>query len=137
MDEIWSFVYAKAANVKAAKAAPETAGDVWTWTAIDADTKLIVSWLLGARDMDAAQRSRTTCGADSTNRVQLTSDGHRPYLKAVEAAFGDDIDYAMLVKIYGADPQAENALQPRRVHRREEEDDDRQSRSEAHQHVLR
>ncbi|WP_439925701.1 IS1 family transposase [Nitrobacter sp. JJSN] len=112
MDEIWSFVYAKAANVKGAKAAPETAGDVWTWTAIDADSKLIVSWLLGARDMDAALAFTADLRSRLTNRVQLTSDGHRPYLTAVDAVFGDDVDYAMLVKLYGADPQAEVRYSP-------------------------
>lgn len=112
MDEIWTFVYAKNDNVKAAKSAPATAGDVWTWTAICADTKLIVSWLLGARDTDAALSFVSDLGSRLTNRVQLTSDGHRPYLSAVEAVFGDDVDYAMLVKIYGADPQAETRYSP-------------------------
>jgi IS1 family transposase len=112
MDEIWSFVYAKAANVEKAKAAPVSAGDVWTWTAICADTKLIVSWLLGSRDLDAALAFTHDLESRLANRVQLTSDGHRPYLYAVEAAFADQVDYAMLVKIYGADPQAETRYSP-------------------------
>ena len=112
MDEIWSFVYAKSGNVKTAKAAPATAGDVWTWTAICADTKLIVSWLLGARDADAAETFTRDLESRLANRVQLTSDGHRPYLNAVEGAFADQVDYAMLVKIYGADPQAETRYSP-------------------------
>src|SRR6202795_2492678 len=112
MDEIWSFVYAKNDNVKDAKRAPAIAGDVWTWTAICADTKLIVSWLLGARDTDAALAFTHDLESRLANRVQLTSDGHRPYLTAVDAAFGDDVDYAMLVKIYGADPQAETRYSP-------------------------
>jgi IS1 family transposase len=112
MDEIWSFVYAKSANVKRAKSAPATAGDVWTWTAIDADTKLIVSWLLGARDMDAALAFVGDLRARLTNRVQLTSDGHRPYLQAVDAVFGEDVDYAMLIKHYGSPPQAETRYSP-------------------------
>jgi len=112
MDEIWSFVYAKAANVEKAKAAPEAAGDVWTWTAICADTKLLVSWLLGSRDMDAAMAFVHDLEGRLANRVQLTSDGHRPYLYAVEAAFADQVDYAMLVKIYGSDPQAEVRYSP-------------------------
>src|ERR1700730_12529471 len=112
MDEIWSFVYAKNDNVAAAKAAPATAGDVWTWTAICADTKLIVSWLLGARDMDAALAFTHDLESRLANRVQLTSDGHRPYLYAVEAAFGDDVDYAVLVKIYGSEPGGEKRYSP-------------------------
>jgi IS1 family transposase len=112
MDEIWSFVYAKNDNVKDAKAAPATAGDVWTWTAIDADSKLIVSWLLGARDTDAALSFVSDLRSRLSNRVQLTSDGHRPYLTAVDAVFGDDVDYAMLVKHYGSDPQAETRYSP-------------------------
>jgi IS1 family transposase len=112
MDEIWSFVYAKNDNVKDAKKPPATAGDVWTWTAICADTKLIVSWLLGARDTDAALSFVSDLRDRLANRVQLTSDGHRPYLTAVDAVFGDDVDYAMLVKIYGADPQAETRYSP-------------------------
>jgi IS1 family transposase len=98
--------------VKDAKSAPATAGDVWTWTALCADTKLIVSWLLGARDMDAAPAFTHDLESRLANRVQLTSDGHRPYLYAVEAAFADQVDYAMLVKIYGADPQAEKRYSP-------------------------
>ncbi len=112
MDEIWSFVYAKNDNVKDAKKAPPNAGDVWTWTAICADTKLIVSWLLGSRDMDAALAFVGDLEKRLANRVQLTSDGHRPYLTAVEAVFSDQVDYAMLVKIYGADPQAETRYSP-------------------------
>jgi len=101
VDEIWSFVYAKAKNVATAKAAPHGAGDVWTWTAIDADTKLIPSWYVGARDSTAAQHFIGDLALRLAGRVQLTSDGHRPYLEAVEQSFGADIDYAMLVKIYG------------------------------------
>ncbi|MBR1148367.1 helix-turn-helix domain-containing protein [Bradyrhizobium sp. AUGA SZCCT0431] len=110
MDEIWSFVYAKAGNVAKATAAPATAGDLWTWTAICADTKLIVSWLLGARDTDAALSFAGDLRDRLANRV--TSDGHRTYLTAVDAVFGDGVDYAMLVKIYGADPQAETRYSP-------------------------
>jgi IS1 family transposase len=112
MDEIWSFVYAKAANVQKAKAAPASAGDVWTWTAICADTKLIVSWLLGSRDMDAALAFTGDLRSRLAYRVQLTSDGHGSYLAAVDATFGDDVDDAMLVKLYGADPHAETRYSP-------------------------
>ncbi len=102
VDEIWAFVYAKAKNVKTAKAAPEGAGDCWTWMAIDADTKLIPSFYVGARDADAAQTFIADLAGRLANRVQLTSDGHKPYLEAVEQSFGAAIDYAMLIKHYGA-----------------------------------
>ena len=101
VDEIWSFVYAKAKNVAGAKAAPKQAGDIWTWTAIDADTKLMPSWMVGTRDAYAAQAFIGDLAMRLANRVQLTSDGNAPYLQAVEESFGADIDYAMLVKHYG------------------------------------
>ncbi|PZT91009.1 MAG: IS1 family transposase [Citromicrobium sp.] len=103
-DEIWSFCYAKQKNVKTAKAAPSEAGDVWTWTALDADTKLIVSYLVGGRDAEYALEFMDDLRARLANRVQLTTDGHGAYLEAVEEAFGADVDYAQLVKIYGAAP---------------------------------
>jgi IS1 family transposase len=106
VDEIWAFCYAEQKNVKTAKAAPEGAGDVWTWTAIDADTKLMPSWYVGARDGAAAQLFIGDLALRLANRVQLTTDGHKPYLEAVEQSFGADIDYAMLVKIYGDVPGA-------------------------------
>jgi IS1 family transposase len=101
VDEIWAFVYAKQKNVPLAKNAPEGAGDVWTWTAIDADTKLIPSWFVGGRDGDAAIIFMDDLRSRLANRVQLTSDGHKAYLEAVEGAFGSDVDYAQLVKLYG------------------------------------
>lgn len=101
VDEIWSFVHCKAKNLAGAKAAPPQAGDIWTWTAIDADTKLIPSWLVGSRDAYAAQAFIGDLAMRLANRVQLTSDGHGPYLQAVEQSFGADIDYAMLIKHYG------------------------------------
>ena len=100
-DEIWSFCYAKAKNVATAKAAPEGAGDLWTWTALDADSKLIVSYLCGGRDADYANDFMQDVASRVASRVQLTTDGHRPYLEAVEGAFGAAIDYAMLIKHYG------------------------------------
>ncbi len=112
MDEIWSFVYAKNDNVKRAKNAPEDAGDAWTWTAIDADSKLLVSWLVGQRNTDSALRFVDDLKSRLANRVQLTSDGHRPYLTAVDTVFGTDVDYAMLHKIYGASPQGEKRYSP-------------------------
>jgi len=101
VDEIWAFVYAKAKNVKDAKAAPEGAGDCWTWLAIDADTKLIPSFYIGNRDAGAAQHFIGDLALRLANRVQLTSDSHKPYLAAVEQSFGADVDYAMLIKHYG------------------------------------
>lgn len=101
VDEIWSFVHCKQKNVARAKAAPSEAGDIWTWTAICADTKLIPSFYVGNRDAGAAMEFIGDLALRLTNRVQLTSDGHKPYLEAVEQSFGQDIDYAMLVKHYG------------------------------------
>lgn len=100
-DEIWSFCYAKQRNVKNASAAPDGSGDVWTWTAIDADSKLIISWLVGSRDSSAALMFLTDLRLRLANRVQLTTDGHGAYLEGMAHAFGDNIDYAMLVKVFG------------------------------------
>ena len=102
-DEVWSFCYAKQKNVATAKTAPEGAGDVWTWTALDADTKLILSWAVGGRDAGYAFALMDDLRGRLANRVQLTTDGHKAYLQAVEEAFGADIDYGMLVKLYGAE----------------------------------
>jgi IS1 family transposase len=101
-DEIWSFCYAKEKNVAKAKAAPEGAGDVWTWTAIDADTKLIVSWAVGDRTAECARAFMDDVAERLASRVQLTSDGHRVYLDAVLGAF-DQVDFAQLVKLYGSE----------------------------------
>ena len=103
VDEIWSFVYAKDKNVPESKTG--AAGSVWTWTAIDADTKLIPSFYLGGRDAYAANVFIRDLADRLAHRVQLTSDGHKPYLDAVERAFGSEIDYAMLVKHYGPAPE--------------------------------
>ena len=103
-DEIWSFVYAKAKNVPTAKAAPEGAGDAWTWTALCADTKLVPCWMIGPRDGGIAYEFMQDLASRLSNRVQLTTDGHKAYLEAVEGAFGANIDYAMLVKLYGDAP---------------------------------
>jgi IS1 family transposase len=101
VDEIWSFTGAKQKNVAAMKAPVDGAGDTWTWTAIDADTKLIVSHFVGGRDGECAMWFMDDLRSRLTNRVQLTSDGHKAYLEAVEGAFGADVDYAMLIKLYG------------------------------------
>src|ERR1041385_3909221 len=99
-DEIWSFVYAKQKNVTEEQMA-KGAGDCWTWTAIDADTKLIISYCLGNRGIGTAQFFMRDLASRISNRFQLTTDGHRVYVDAVEDAFGGDVDYSMLVKIYG------------------------------------
>lgn len=106
VDEIWSFTYAKQKNVATAKAAPDGAGDTWTWTAIDADSKFIASWFVGGRDSECAMWFMDDLARRLANRVQLTSDGHRAYLEAVEGAFGGDIDFAQLVKRFGAAPES-------------------------------
>jgi IS1 family transposase len=102
-DEIWSFVGAKQKNVANGAAGY---GDVWTWTALCADTKLIASWMVGSRDGDAAKTFIADLAPRLRNRVQLTTDGHRVYVEAVERAFGADVDYAMLVKVYGEGPRS-------------------------------
>jgi IS1 family transposase len=101
-DEIWSFCYAKQKNVADAKAAPDGAGDVWTWTAIDADKKLMVSYFVGDRSGESAMIVMDDLRSRLSNRVQLTTDGHKAYVEAVEGAFGADVDYAQLVKLYGS-----------------------------------
>ncbi len=111
-DEIWSFCYAKQKNVAAAKAAPEGAGDVWTWTALDADSKLIVTFLVGGRDAGYAHEFMLDVADRLANRVQLTTDGHKAYLDAVEDAFGANVDYAMLVKLYGDTAAAPGRYSP-------------------------
>lgn len=112
VDEIWSFVYAKKDNLKHAKAAPQDAGDVWTWTAIDADTKLLVSFYVGDRTYGSALAFIKDLKGRLANRIQLTSDGLRSYLVAVGQHFGADIDYAVLQKIYGPAPEGERRYSP-------------------------
>ncbi len=110
-DEIWCFVGAKAKNVTPEKQA-QGWGDTWTWTALDAETKLCVSYCVGGRDITVAYEFMQDLASRLANRVQLTTDGHRVYLNAVESAFGSDIDYAMLVKIYGSDSERESRYSP-------------------------
>jgi IS1 family transposase len=111
-DEIWSFVVAKQKNVTVAMAEEKVCGDVWTWVALDADTKLICSWLVGKRDVGCATEFIQDLAGRLANRVQLTTDGHKPYLSAVADGFGNDIDYAMLIKIYGKDVSEEKRYSP-------------------------
>jgi len=111
-DEIWSFVGAKQKNVTVEMAERRIAGDVWTWVAMDADTKLICSWLVGKRDAGCATEFIQDLANRLANRVQLTTDGLRVYLNAIIDAFADDIDYAILHKIYGADTANEARYSP-------------------------
>lgn len=104
-DEIWSFCYAKEKNVPEEYKGKLGFGDVWTWVAIDADTKLIVSYLVGGRSAEYAGKFIHDLASRLSNRIQLTTDGHKAYLRAVEGAFGADVDYAMLEKIYSAPPR--------------------------------
>ncbi|KQQ19576.1 transposase [Methylobacterium sp. Leaf122] len=104
VDEIRSFTYAKQKNVADAKATPDGAGDTWTWTAIDADAKLVLSYFVGGRDGECAGWFIDDLKGRLTTRVQLTSDGHKAYLEAIESAVGADVDYAQLVKLYGTPP---------------------------------
>ena len=99
-DEIWAFCYAKQKNVAKAKTPPPGAGDVWTWTALDSDSKMLLSYRIGNRDGSTAIELMDDLRSRLTHRVQLTTDGHTAYLEAVEGAFGGDIDYAMLIKLY-------------------------------------
>ena len=110
-DEIWSFVGAKDKNIPAGQERFGR-GSVWTWTAIDADTKLIPSWLVGTRDAASAYEFMMDLAGRLRWRMQLTKDGHKPYLGAVEDAFGGQIDYATLHKLYGSDPEAEKRYSP-------------------------
>ena len=111
VDEAWAFCYAKQKNVPNAKAAPEGAGDIWTWVGLDADTKLVASWYVGNRDSEAAMTFMDDLAPRLASRVQLTSDGHEAQ-KQFEAAFGGDIDYAMLVKVYGPAPEGQRRYIP-------------------------
>ncbi|MCY3844091.1 MAG: IS1 family transposase [Acidobacteria bacterium] len=107
VDEVWTFTYAKQKNVEAAKQAPPEAGDTWTWTAFDVDHKLVVSWLVGQRDGVAAYAFVSDLASRLRHRIQLTADGHQPYVAAVEDVFGADVDFAQLIKVYGHESATE------------------------------
>ncbi len=111
-DEIWSFCYSKEKNVPEEYKGKFGFGDVWTWTAIDAETKLVPSWHIGLRDASHAYKFMNDLKARLANRVQLTTDGHKAYIWAVEDAFGSEIDYAMLIKLYGPQPEVEKRYSP-------------------------
>ena len=112
-DEIWSFIAAKAKNVTSElREKNPHAGDCWTWVALDADTKLVCSFMIGPRDGDTAYHFMQDLAARLRYRVQMTTDGHKSYLNAVEDAFGSQIDYAMLVKLYGSSPEEKRYSPP-------------------------
>lgn len=115
VDEIWQFVYAKAKNVPEDKRGTFGFGDVWTWVALDADSKMILSWRVGPRDLATAYDLMHDLSERIVNRVQLTTDGFKVYMEAVESAFMGDIDYAMLQKVYGSDPAAEKRYSPAKI----------------------
>lgn len=114
VDEIWSFVYAKREHVRHTKAAPMDAGDVWTWTALCADTKLLASFYIGDRSYASAREFLDDLRERLAERVQITSDGWRAYGYAIDAAFGDEVDYGQLVKIYGPEVAGEKRYSPPR-----------------------
>lgn len=111
-DEIWAFNYCKARTVSAAKAAPEGAGDIWTWTAIDADSKMIISYLVGDRSGAEAVELMEDMRSRLANRVQLSTDGFKAYFDAVEDTFGADIDYGQVIKLYKNPPHAPGRYSP-------------------------
>ena len=111
-DEIWSFVYSKDKNVPEEKQGQFGYGDVWTWSAICADTKLVPCWHVGTRDADAANAFMQDVAGRLAHRVQLTTDGLKSYLEAIEGAFGGGIDYAQLIKLYGSAPEQEKRYSP-------------------------
>jgi len=113
LDEMWAWIYCKQKNrtEEIAKAHPD-AGDVWLWVAIDADTKLVPSWMLGQRDLATATAFVSDLASRLSNRVQITSDGHRPYVEAIETVFGAEVDYSILQKIYGSPLENETRYSP-------------------------
>jgi hypothetical protein len=111
-DENWSFCYVKAKNVPSDKWGQFGYGDVWTWVAIDAQTKLVPAFMVGYRDVRTATIFIDDFKGGLASRVQLTTDGHPAYLESVEGAFGSEVDYAMLAKLYGSDPESETRYSP-------------------------
>jgi IS1 family transposase len=115
LDEIWAYSYCKQRNVPFAKNAPEEAGDLWTWVALDAESKLVPSWRVGDRSGATAIEFVCDLSRRLANCVQITSDGHRAYLEAVEAGFGADVDYAQLIKLYGEVPHPAGRYSPAQI----------------------
>jgi IS1 family transposase len=115
LDEIWAFTYCKQRTVPFAKKAPEDAGDLWTWVAIDAETKLVPSWRIGDRSSETAIEFVCDLSRRLANRVQITSDGHRAYVEAIETGFGADVDYAQLIKMFGEVPHPAGRYSPAQI----------------------
>jgi IS1 family transposase len=144
-DEIWAFNYCKERNIATAKAAPTDAGDIWTWTGIDADSKLIVSYLVGDRSGEEAMELLDDLRSRLANRVRISTDGYRAYLEAVEGAFGGDVDYGQIVKLYGPTPASAGRYSPpecigirkRRVEGRPDDKHISTSYVEAHNKTMR
>ena len=111
-DEIWTYVHAKEQHIPEEHRGEFGYGDAWTWVALDPDTKLVATWLVSTRDGDAANAFIADLASRLRNRVQITTDGHRPYLQAIEDAFGSEVDYAVLVKTYGKDPDEPRRFGP-------------------------
>jgi IS1 family transposase len=114
IDEIWSFVGCKEKHATPEQKAAGM-GDAWTFTAIEASTKLVISWMVGGRDAGFAQAFLEDVASRVSNRVQVTTDGHKMYLNAVPDSFGGEVDYAQLVKVYGNDPEAQKRYSPARI----------------------
>jgi len=112
LDEIWGFVGAKAKNADATKRAAGMQGDAWLWLATCSDTKLVPSWRVGDRGSETAIALVDDLAARLASRVQITTDGHKPYIEAIEGAFGGDVDYGMLIKVYGAAPEGQRRYSP-------------------------
>jgi len=112
VDEIWSYCYCKQKNLTQKIAEERIAGDVWTFTAIDAQTKLVISWAVGQRDAGFASEFLQDVAGRLSNRIQLTTDGHKMYLTAVPDAFGESVDFAQLVKVFGSDPEGQKRYSP-------------------------
>ncbi len=136
-DEIWAFCYAKQKNVPEQHRGTFGYGDVWTWTALCADTKIVPTWLVGERTVDDASVFMNDLARGLRHRVQLTTDGHRPYLQAVDGAFGFDVDYAMLHKLYGPPDAPTPQERKYSLHRNRRADGQRKPRPRANLHELR
>ena len=136
IDEIWSFVGCKQKNVTVEKIEVGICGETWTFAAIEAQSKLVISWLVGRRDAGCATEFLQDVASRLANRVQLTTDGHKMYVNAVVDAFADDIDYAQLVKVFGNDPEGKSAIARRKMSWHQKGSAHRLPRPDAYQHIV-